>query len=515
MKKKITFIILIGIILLAAFMRLYRISDYMTFLGDEGRDVMVAKGIVMGHFTLLGPRASAGDFFLGPIYYYFMAPWLWLFRYDPVGPAVMVALFGIATVWLIYFVGKRWFNTATGLFAAALYAVSPVVITYSHSSWNPNILPFFALLSIYLTYKAVGSAQAWKYFLFIGFLLGIALQLHYIALFLIIIIVLYSFFGQWFMYGKIPVVPIARSYVQMFAGFLVSISPFLAFEVRHGFPNIQTIASFVVGDTAHTDYAGGGNFLFTVSDVVFRLFAKLVFYFPAPDRYPFSPLIVLQLFGLVIVLLSLASIVCLYFTKNKFVVILVYLWLVVGVLLFGFYKKQIYDYYFAFFFPLPFLLIGHLLSQVLMWGETKKQKVGAILFSGCLFSAIFSYNLTGMPFTHEPNKQKDQARIISEAVISHTNDKSFNFALIAQGNSDYSYRYYLETLHHAPITIQNDAIDPQRKTVTDQLFVVCEDPYCKPLGNPLFEIAGFGPAKIVGSWDVLVVKIYKLEHTSH
>src|SRR6266550_6434571 len=99
-KVSFSFFLLILILLLAAFMRLYRISDYMTFLGDEGRDVLVAKGILEGHFTLLGPRSSAGDFFMGPIYYYFITPFLWLWHLDPVGPAVMVAVFGAATVFL-------------------------------------------------------------------------------------------------------------------------------------------------------------------------------------------------------------------------------------------------------------------------------------------------------------------------------------------------------------------------------------------------------------------------------
>jgi len=98
------------IIALASFLRLYKISDYMTFLGDEGRDMLVAKAILDGNLTLLGPRASAGDFFLGPIYYYMITPFLWLSRLDPVGPAIMVALFGIATVYLVYYVGKTFFS---------------------------------------------------------------------------------------------------------------------------------------------------------------------------------------------------------------------------------------------------------------------------------------------------------------------------------------------------------------------------------------------------------------------
>ena len=90
------------ILLFSAFLRLYKIEDYMTFLGDQGRDVLIVYNILHGHLTLLGPTSSVGGFFLGPIYYYFMAPFLWIFNYNPVGPAVMVALIGVATVWLIY-----------------------------------------------------------------------------------------------------------------------------------------------------------------------------------------------------------------------------------------------------------------------------------------------------------------------------------------------------------------------------------------------------------------------------
>src|SRR3990172_12438389 len=126
---------LILILLLAGFYRLYKIQDYMTFLGDEGRDALVVDNILHGKLTLLGPTSSVGGFFLGPIYYYFMAPFLWLFNYNPVGPAVMVALFGIATVGLLYKFSTEFFSKKVGLIASSLYAISPLVISYSRSSW--------------------------------------------------------------------------------------------------------------------------------------------------------------------------------------------------------------------------------------------------------------------------------------------------------------------------------------------------------------------------------------------
>src|SRR6266699_294743 len=102
------------ILILASFLRLYRIQDYMTFLGDEGRDALVAYNILHGHFTLLGPTASVGGFYFGPIYYYFLAPALFLANYNPVGPAIMVALFGIATVFFVYKLGKEFFSPVVG-----------------------------------------------------------------------------------------------------------------------------------------------------------------------------------------------------------------------------------------------------------------------------------------------------------------------------------------------------------------------------------------------------------------
>lgn len=510
MKKKVSLILLVSIILLAAFLRLYMISDYMTFLGDEGRDVLVAKGILEGDLTLLGPRASAGDFFLGPVYYYMMAPWLLLFRYDPVGPAVMVALFSVATVFLIYLTGKKWFNEKAGLIAAALYSVSPVVITYSHSSWNPNVVPFFSLLIMYLLYSAVKTKKPAKYFLAIGLLLGIGLQLHYLVLFLMIIVFLYTAIADWYIAKKVKILSIITHYLEILLGFLVGFSPFLAFEIRHGFPNITTIFSFIFGDTLQK--SGGANipFITIITDVFFRVFARLVFFYPSPDLFHNFSQLHLQLLGWFAMLMAFAAIGVLFFHKNKLAVILASLWLFLGIFLFGFYKKSIYDYYFVFLFPVPFLIIGHFLSQIPTWSKRKIKKLLLLALAVILFVSTFAYNLTGTPFRYIPNRQKNQAKIIAEAVIKQANNKPYNFALISKGNSDQAYRYYLQTLGKSPVTIENQINDPDRKSVTDQLLIVCEDITCKPLGFSLFEVAGFGRAEIAGQWDVSVVKVYKL-----
>src|SRR5512143_3373344 len=78
--------ILVLILLVAAICRLYKIDQYMTFLGDEGRDVIIVRRLLVeGHPPLIGPGTSVGQMYLGPIYYYMMAPALWLANFYPVG----------------------------------------------------------------------------------------------------------------------------------------------------------------------------------------------------------------------------------------------------------------------------------------------------------------------------------------------------------------------------------------------------------------------------------------------
>ncbi len=505
--KKEIFILFV-LLALAAFLRLYKISDYMTFLGDEGRDAIVAKDILHGQFTLLGPRASAGDFFLGPIYYYMMAPFLLFANYDPVGPAIMIALFGIATVFLVYYVGLKFFNAKAGLVAASLYAVSPLVIAYSRSSWNPNAMPFFSLLMLFLLYRAV-TQQSKKAFFVVGLLLGVAMQLHYLTTFLAVIIFSFVLVGD-FLAGKKQVFKsLIWHYIEIFVGFLVAFSPFLAFEIRHGFPNTIAIFRFVFSDNTTKSYVLHHSFAGNIADIFFRIFGRLVTKFPPQEQlkiYNSNELLIWQILTIVLALVAIGALV---FVKDKLKVMLLSFWLFFGVFLFGIYKKDIYDYYLGFLFPLPFLLIGNFIS--VLSEKIKPKKAGVIVGIGA-FIILFLVNLSGYPFQFPGNRQKDQAKKISEFVLAKTGGQPFNFALMTDGNSDHLYRYFFEVENREPVTIENIALDPQRKSVTSQLLIVCEKKVCEPLGYSLWEIAGFGRAEIAGRWSVPPVTVLRLIH---
>lgn len=497
-KRYLPLILLLGILLCAAYLRLWRIADYMTFLGDEGRDALVVKRMIVDHkFTLLGPTASVGGFFLGPIYYYFMLPFLWAWRLDPSGPAFMVGLFGVATVYLVYVVGKKLGDTWTGLVAASLYALSPLTIAYSRSSWNPNLVPFFALLFLYLTWQGVRLKRP-SFLFWAGLSLGIGMQLHYLFIFLIPVVVL------WRVLRARKSIPFTMA-LWWFAGFLIGFSPFLAFELRHGFPNTQSITRFLL--TGEETGFSAATFWKNIGMVIFRLWGRLVYRLPdgaVLSQYP-AWAVAAWNWGIRLSIVSSVLFVASRVGKKSGSVLML-LWLAVPLVLFGFYQRGIYDYYFGIFYAWPFLALGLLFSYV------KKWRVGAVL-GVVLWIVLLYFNWLGRPFLFEPNRQLANAKVIAGAALEKTEGKPFNFALVTGQNSDHVFRYFFEIWGRAPMTIEPMEKDPERKTVTDQLIVICEDiSNCNPLGHPLWEIAGFGRAEIAGEWQVPFVKIVRLVH---
>src|SRR3989344_3988561 len=509
--KKVTLVILVAVILLAAFLRLYRIADYLNFLGDEGRDVMVVRNILHGDLTFLGPRSSAGDFYLGPIYYYLMAPFLFLSNYHPVGPAIMVALFSIATVYLIYRIGKEFFSQKAGLIAALLYSISPLVIIQSRSSWNPNIMPFFSIASLYAAHKGMEKKNSYLLGLS-GILLGIAMQSHYLTIFLGGILFVYILLVEILTSEKSnKLFELFKKYIAVFAGFILGFSPFLLFEIKHGFPNTKTIANFILSSG---DVSAGGNFGEIIRDVFFRTFGRLVTAYPPPETVSIIEQPPIAIWYYLTLILAFSSLALIFYQlirklreKAEFRgVLLILLWFGLGVLFFGLYKKPIYDYLFTFMFPAPFLLTGNLLAFF-----KEKNKLLMIISIASIISLV-AVNLVYSPLRKFPNYQYEQVKTISEFILEKAGDKPFNFALITGGNSDHAYRYIFEIRDKKPVTIQIPEGDPERKTVTDQLLIVCEEIPCNPLGHPLWEVSGFGRGEIAGEWQVSVLKVYKLVH---
>ncbi len=346
--------LILGIVFLALFLRLFRISSYMTFLGDEGRDALVWLRMVQnGKFTLIGPMTSIGNMYLGPLYYYLMLPFFILM--GTVGPSIGTALFAGVTTFFLWYFGREWFSPKVGLVASLLYAVSPVAIVLSRSSWNPNVMPFFGLIIIW------GIWQFWQknqfYWLAIeGVFLSFAIQSHYLGILLAPLVGLFFIIKlTCLIKGKSKNInKLLINFALCILNFaLLTVLPLVWFDLRHNSINYQSFYKF---------------FSERQTTVNFKAYKAI------PQIWPLWQTLVTRLlagkneilgFGMAVfsgACLIVYSIFCLLVYRNKLfphkAELLLTSWLVIGLLGMGLYKQHIYDHYFGFLFPLIFLFFG-------------------------------------------------------------------------------------------------------------------------------------------------------------
>lgn len=481
-KLKPELFLLAAVLIVTIFFRFWQIRDYVVFLGDEGRDMIVMRNmLVEKRPTFLGPTASVGGFYLGPIYYWMAAPFLLVSRFDPVGPAYLVAILGVTTVFLLYKFLKEAVGFWPAILASSLYATAPLIVRYSRSSWNPNPLPFFALLLVYFLYLGV-KRQKFIYFLLAGAAFGVCVQLHYLATILLtiagLIVGLNTNWHKWFLIFLVST-----------AGFLITFAPFLLFEIKNGFPNFQTILEFVTRGT--TVGYKSTNYFWIISNVgnIFLEFLTKI-NGTAITRIIFWALAASGIYGLVKFWRE---------SDKKLIFSIGLIWFIGGLAGLRFYSGQIFDYYFGFMFPAPFLLAGVVIS--LVWQKTTV-KIAIVILTLITLGWFAANGFYRFP----PNRLLDQTATVADFVVETAGGQPFNFALITDSNSDHAYRYFLEISGHKPTELE--------ELITEQLLVVCESQKCAPLGHPSWEIAGFSRAEIAGEWELpnIGIRVFRLTH---
>lgn len=489
------------IIFIGMFLRLYRIADYMTFLGDEGRDVIVVRRLLLyADPILVGPGTSIGNMYLGPLYYYFIAPGLFLANYSPVGPAVQIALLGTFTIFFIWYVAREWFGKYAAVISSILYAVAPVVIVYSRSSWNPNIMPFFSLLVIYSLWK-VYYQQKYIWLLTLGIAFAFVLQSHYLGLLLTPVIILFWLLALRNSRKLKDTKPLMLHTLLSGLGFVILMSPLVIFDARHEWRNFEAMKKFFT-ERQTTVSAKPWSSLPKTLPLLEKIITRVV----AGYDQIVGKWTSLVLFAPLILLAGLIKKIKLN-SKERKAHFLLLVWMGVALLGLGVYKQEIYDHYYGFIFAAPFLIIGGVGQSVI---NSSKFRGASVVIVGVALLVLV--NLVNNPIKGLPNMQLRRTEKVAAAILEYSENKPFNLAVIAERNYDAAYRYYLD-INNAKVV----DIDPQKseETTTEQLFVICEmeKSKCDPTHNPKAEVANFGWSKVENEWEVFGTTIYKLGHT--
>lgn len=171
--------LLILIILLLAFiLRVYRIEALLDFHYDQGRDAKIIWDLWhSGKLFLIGPTTGLDGIFLGPFYYYLIAPFYLIGGGNPVIPSLFLSLLVVFSLFVLYLTGVEIGGRVTGFIALVIATFSNHLIFSSR--WLSNPTPIY-LTSILIFYNFVKISKLpkispyWWYFAYL--MVGLSLQ---------------------------------------------------------------------------------------------------------------------------------------------------------------------------------------------------------------------------------------------------------------------------------------------------------------------------------------------------
>ncbi len=330
---------LIWIILACSlFLRVYRVGDLTGFYYDQGRDAKVVWELWhSGKLFLIGPTTGIEGIFLGPFYYYLIAPFYLLGTGNPVFPAVALALINCLGIYVIYLIGRHYFDEKTGLLTAFFITFSHQLVQAHRWLSNPTPLPLFAALALLLILKIVRGSKAASDWLGLGLILGLSLQLE--AASAVFFLPAAAFIFLLFRI-RIP--------LHFFFTFSLTLIPQLWFNLRHDNLLLDSFRRFLVTDR---------SFLPAVFDFYPR---RLGFYFAEFSAKFFADHTLALVFSVVLLLLT-------FFFRSKLItrpLTVLLIWVITPLVFLLFYHGNngyVWGYYFTGVYPAFVLLVSWVL----------------------------------------------------------------------------------------------------------------------------------------------------------
>jgi GT2 family glycosyltransferase len=153
LKQNFWLIVILG---LATWLRFYRLADLMSFIGDQGRDYLAARDMVLtGRWPLVGIASSVPWLKQGPFFIWITAAVFKCFGFNPVYPAILTAVAGVVTVYLVWRLSNSYLS-------ALVLACSSLAVVHSRMPYHTALIPLFAVL--YLT-ALKNKKIIWSYLL--------------------------------------------------------------------------------------------------------------------------------------------------------------------------------------------------------------------------------------------------------------------------------------------------------------------------------------------------------------
>jgi hypothetical protein len=157
--KKITILVLLSILFLGAFLRLYGLRYNPFWHGDEGDAVEWSKNLTIGEARVFGmpliffPRL--------PLFTLLSAFFVKLLGVDILSLRILCALTGILTIYVVFLAGKEYADDISlGLLSAFLLSIFPIAVATNRMVFGYNIVLLLNLLNFLFLIRYINESKA-------------------------------------------------------------------------------------------------------------------------------------------------------------------------------------------------------------------------------------------------------------------------------------------------------------------------------------------------------------------
>lgn len=266
-----TKIILGSIIVLALLTRFWFFPQDIYFGFDQARDAYAVQEILHGDLKIVGPTTSFLGLNHGVLHYYLFAPFYWLGQSDPFWVAAFLRVANALGIIIIFAIASLVFLPRVGYVAALLFAFSFEQTQFAMYINNPSLatismlVMFWGLALLFFAKKPIGLPIV---ALGLGLSIQFELALAYLAAPVLLLIFLFS--------KNMPRISV-RIFLVAIAVLLLTLSSYLAAEVKFGFGSWQALTSLV-------QTSGGKSFDGIVNTTIYTI-AKMARYNIVGDNF--------------------------------------------------------------------------------------------------------------------------------------------------------------------------------------------------------------------------------------
>ena len=474
--------VLIVIALIALFFYSFRLHQTFVMAGDTARDLIDVMNIWQNKIiTFVGEPVNTisnnpVEVLFSSLYLYLGLLGLIISKFDPVGSVFVDITLTLTSLPFFFLLSKEILKKKNLAFLSTfIYALSPITVALTRSYWEPNIvIPISVFAWFFFLYKKSPT----KYFL-AGIISGIIFDIHYMNIAPIALYITFLFFKKNKRYFFITV-----------AGFLLAISPLIAFELRH---NFFLIRAFLGTSGGFSTFSGRTLNPFLSIDTFLYVFGL------GPYQY-FIPALFNLTFNIRIIADSVIGIVFIYFLlkKQKLITSDLVTVIVVGLLM-GWYFERWHLLALRYILSVYPLFIISFVAFVSWMGTF----LVLILFIPMI---VLSINI----ITHklDPGNITDYYPVqtverISEAIVSDNPTSKYNVTENILGDArSLAFRYFL---------LRDAKVKPQPVETYDRIDIlyVITPSLEKTYQENRWEFVASGSKKITWEKDFGDLKLYK------